>query len=253
MSAPPTISVITVSWNSRETISDTLESVISQTHRPIEHIVVDGASTDGTVGILERYRDRLARLVSEPDGGIYPAMNKGLAMATGDIVGILNSDDVYADENALKDVAAVFGDPDVDVCYGNIYYVDARNLSRVIRHWVSQPFRPGMFEGGWMPPHPAFFIRRQAMNRVGLFEERYRFAADFDFMMRALEIHRLRAVYLPRVVVRMRVGGETNNSVLNVLKGNLEAYDACKRQHLEVNPLFILRKVLRKLPQYRSF
>lgn len=251
MSAP-VISVITVSRNSRDTIADTLESVIAQTHRPIEHIVIDGASTDGTLDILERYRGSLARLVSEPDGGIYPAMNKGMAMATGDIVGILNSDDVYADENALKDVAAAFSDPAVEVCYGDIYYVDARNLCRVIRHWTSQPFRPGMFETGWMPPHPAFFIRRRALKRVGLFEERYRYAADFDFMLRALEVHRLQSVHLPRVVVRMRVGGTTNNSVLNVLKGNLEAYDACKRSGLDVGPVFMLRKILRKLPQYRS-
>lgn len=252
MSNPPTISVVTVCWNSRETIADTIESVIAQTHRPIEHIVVDGASTDGTLDVLDRYRDALARIVSEPDGGIYPAMNKGMAMATGDIVGILNSDDVYADHQALQAVASVFEDPAIEVCYGDIYYVDAKNLQRVIRHWVSNPFRPGLFEGGWMPPHPAFFIRREALRRVGGFEERYRYAADFDFMLRALEVHRLRAVHLPRVLVRMRVGGETNNNVLNVLKGNLEAYDACKRQHLDVNPLFILRKILRKLPQYRS-
>ena len=250
MSGLPTISVITVSYNSRETIADTIESVATQTYPFIEHIVVDGASTDGTLEVLERFRDKLSKIVSEPDEGIYAAMNKGLSLATGDVIGTLNSDDVYVDENVLALVAEVFRDDAVDVCYGDVFYVDKGDLNRIVRHWKSEPYRPGLFEQGWMPPHPAFFIRRRVLGRVGPFEASYRFAADFDFMLRALHVQQLRSTYLPRELVTMRVGGWTNNSVRNVLRGNIEAYRSCRKNGLGVSPLFIARKILRKLPQY---
>lgn len=245
-------SVITVCLNARATIGEAIASVHAQTWPEVEHIVIDGASTDGTLDVLEQHRGRIARLISEPDRGLYFAMNKGLALATGDVVGVLNSDDVYADPKVLEYVATAFRDPQVDICYGDIYYVDIVNVDRVIRHWVSVPFRTGLFENGWMPPHPAFFIRREALQRVGMFEEAYRYAADFDFMLRALQVHRLRSVYLPRVLVKMRVGGETNKSIANVLRGNIEAYRACRRHGLKVSPLFMFKKILRKLPQFRA-
>jgi len=251
MSGLPTISVVTVSYNSRETIADTIESVAAQTHPHIEHIVVDGASTDGTLDVLQRFRDRLSKVVSEPDEGIYAAMNKGFAMATGDVIGTLNSDDVYVDENVLGMVAEVFRDDAVEVCYGDIFYADKGDLNKVVRHWKSEPYRPGLFEQGWMPPHPAFFIRRRVLGRVGPFEASYRFAADFDFMLRALHVQQLRSAYLPHELVKMRVGGETNSTVINVLKGNIEAYRSCRKYGLGVSPLFIARKIFRKLPQYR--
>jgi len=250
MSGLPTISVITVSYNSRETIADTIESVAAQTYPRVEHIVVDGASTDGTLEVLQRYRDTLSKVVSEPDAGIYSAMNKGFAMATGDVIGTLNSDDVYVDENVLAMVAEVFRDDAVDVCYGDIFYVDKGDLNRIVRHWKSEPYRPGLFEQGWMPPHPSFFIRRRVLGRVGPFEPKYRFAADFDFMLRALHVQTLGSVYLPRELVTMRVGGWTNNSVRNVIRGNFEAYRSCRKNGLGVSPFFIARKILRKLPQY---
>ena len=250
MSGLPTISVITVSYNSRETIAETIASVASQTYPSVEHIVVDGASTDGTLEVLERFRDKLSKIVSEPDEGIYAAMNKGLSLATGDVIGTLNSDDVYVDENVLAMVAEVFRDDSVDVCYGDIFYVDKGDLNRIVRHWKSEPYRPGLFEQGWMPPHPSFFIRRRVLGRVGLFEPRYRFAADFDFMLRALHVQKLRSIYLPRELVTMRVGGWTNNSVRNVIRGNIEAYRSCRRNGLGVSPFFIARKIFRKLPQY---
>lgn len=251
MSGLPAISVITVSFNSRETIADTIESVAAQTHPRIEHIVVDGASTDGTLEVLQRFRKKLSKVVSEPDEGIYAAMNKGFALATGDVVGTLNSDDVYVDENVLSRVAEVFRDDAVEVCYGDIFYADKGDLNRIIRHWKSEPYRPGLFEQGWMPPHPAFFIRRRVLGRVGPFEASYRFAADFDFMLRALHVQKLRSTYLPHELVKMRAGGETNSTVINVLKGNFEAYKSCRKYGLGVSPLFIARKILRKLPQYR--
>ena len=250
MQTSPTISVITVTFNSRETIADTIESVATQTHPHIEHIVVDGASTDGTLEVLQRFRDKLSKVVSEPDAGIYSAMNKGLAMATGDVVGTLNSDDVYVDKNVLAMVAEVFRDDSVDVCYGDVLYVDKGDLNRIVRHWKSEPYRSGLFERGWMPPHPTFFIRRSVIGRVGPFEPSYRFAADFDFMLRALHVQQLHSIYLPHELVTMRVGGWTNNSIRNVLRGNIEAYRSCRRNGLGVTPLFIARKILGKLPQY---
>jgi len=250
MSGLPTMSVVTVSYNSRETIADTIESVASQTYPSVEPIVMDGASTDGTLEVLERFRDKLSKIVSEPDEGIYAAMNKGLSLATGDVIGTLNSDDVYVDENVLALVAEVFRDDSVDVCYGDIFYVDKGDLNRIVRHWKSEPYRPGLFEQGWMPPHPSFFIRRRVLGRVGPFEPRYRFAADFDFMLRALHVQQLRSIYLPRELVTMRVGGWTNNSVRNVIRGNIEAYRSCRRNGLGVSPFFIARKIFRKLPQY---
>jgi len=251
MSGILTISVITVSYNSGGTIADTIESVAAQTHPRVEHIVVDGASTDGTLEVLKRYHGSLSKVVSEPDRGIYAAMNKGLVMATGDVVGTLNSDDVYADEAVLGLVANAFRDETVDVCYGDVFYVESRDLNRIVRQWKSEPYRAGLFERGWMPPHPAFFIRRRVLGRVGQFEAGYRFAADFDFMLRALHVQQLRSIYLPRELVKMRVGGETNSTVMNVLKGNVEAYKSCRKHGLGVSPLFIARKILRKLPQYR--
>jgi len=250
MQTSPTISVITVTFNSRETIADTIESVATQTHPRIEHIVVDGASTDGTLEVLEGFGDKLSKVVSEPDEGIYAAMNKGLSLATGDVIGTLNSDDVYVDENVLALVAEVFRDDAVDVCYGDVFYVDKGDLNRIVRHWKSEPYRAGLFERGWMPPHPTFFIRRSVIGRVGPFEPSYRVAADFDFMLGALHVQRLRSIYLPRELVTMRVGGWTNNSIRNVLRGNIEAYRSCRRNGLGVSPLFIARKILGKLPQY---
>jgi glycosyltransferase involved in cell wall biosynthesis len=244
------ISVVTVVRNCVDTIADNLRSVASQRHPAVEHVVIDGASTDGTRALLERHRHALGVLVSEPDRGIYDAMNKGIAASRGDVIGTLNADDVYADDRVLADVAAAFVDPTVEACFGDLVYVDRRDAARVVRYWRSRPFEPGSFRRGWMPAHPTFFVRRQVYERHGLFDLRFRLQADFELTMRLLEVARIRSAYLPRVLVRMRMGGATNRSVKNVVLGNLEAYRACRMHRLGVTPFFMVRKVLSRIPQF---
>jgi glycosyltransferase involved in cell wall biosynthesis len=244
------ISIITVVLNAADTIEDTLRSVAAQRYPTIEHIVVDGGSTDGTLAIIERHRGRIATLIVEPDRGIYDAMNKGIAVATGDIIGTLNADDIYADEQVLEKIARVFTDPAIGACHADLVYVERTDLDKIVRYWQSCPYADGLFERGWLPAHPTFFARREVYRRYGGFDLSYRFQADFELTMRLLAVHKVRSVYLPEVIVKMRMGGVSNRSVLNVVKGNLEAYRACRRHGLKVSPLFIAKKILSRLPQF---
>ncbi|MGY1488084.1 glycosyltransferase family 2 protein [Methylobacillus pratensis] len=243
------ISIITVCYNSAATIADTIASVASQQYSEREHIIVDGASQDSTMEIVKN-ASSVAQYVSEPDQGIYDAMNKGLKLATGDVIGLLNADDFYADDTVLDQVAEVFKDPDVQACYADLLYVDQEDTSRVIRYWKSRHFKPGSFKRGWMPAHPTFFVRRSVYESLGGFDLRFPRQADFELTMRFLEVHGIRSVYVPRIWIRMRMGGASNNSILGVIKGNLEAFRACKLHGLNVGPLFIPRKVLSRVPQF---
>ena len=244
------ISIITVCLNSAGTIGDALESVGRQTFRDVEHIVVDGVSTDGTQEIVSAFTPKVARLISEPDRGLYDAMNKGVAAATGDIIGYLNSDDVYADSDVLQKVVRVFADENVDGCYGDLVYVQQDDMSRVVRYWRSRPYSPGLVERGWMPAHPTFFVKRSILQKLGGFDIRYRYQSDYELMVRLFLKERISAVHIPEVLVRMRTGGQTNRSIRNIVKGNLEAYRACRENGIKVSPLFILQKMASRLPQY---
>ncbi len=244
------ISVVTVTRNNVSTIADTIRSVASQTHRDREHIVIDGASTDGTLGVVEAHRDAIQTVVSEPDRGIYDAMNKGIRLATGEVVGTLNADDWYAGPRVLAEVARAFADPAVDACYGDLLYVDQEDTSRIVRYWRSREYVHGLCRTGWMPAHPTFFVRRRVYERYGLFDLQYRFCSDFELTTRFLEIHRIQSVYIPRIMVHMRTGGATNRSIGNIIKGNLESYRACRKHELPVTPLFVVRKVLQRVPQF---
>jgi glycosyltransferase involved in cell wall biosynthesis len=248
--APMTFTIVTVVRNAADTIQDAIVSVASQRFSDVEHIIIDGASTDGTLEVIGRHRKRLGLVLSEPDKGIYDGMNKGLAAAGGDIVGFLNADDVYEDDCVLADVARCFDDPSVEAVYGDLVYVSAHEPQRVVRYWRSGEYRPGRFRSGWMPAHPTFFVRRRVYERLGGFDLSFRLQSDFDLTMRLLEVHRIRAVYLPRVLVRMRLGGATNRSVANVFRGNVEAFRACKKNGVRVSPLFMARKVLSRIPQF---
>jgi glycosyltransferase involved in cell wall biosynthesis len=224
--------------------------VASQCYPDIEHIVIDGASTDDTLQIVEQYGNGLSKVISEPDNGIYDAMNKGISMATGEIVGTLNADDVYADDSVLFQVAAVFTDPTVDACYADLVYVDQHNLARIVRYWKSRDYQDGLFERGWMPAHPTFFVRRSVYERLGGFDLSFPRQADFELTMRFLAVHKIKSVYVPKIWVKMRMGGISNNSVRGVIKGNLEAYRACQKHVLEVGVFFIPRKILSRLSQF---
>ncbi len=250
MTSPPKISIVTVCRNAADTIEDTLRSVAVQRYPAIEHIVVGGGSTDVTLEIIECHRDRIATLIAEPDRGIYDAMNKGINAATGDIIGTLNADDVYSDAHVLEKIARTFSDPAVGACHADLVYVDRADLDKIIRYWKSRPYTDGLFEKGWLPAHPTFFVRRVLYRRYGGFDLNYRFQADFEMTMRLLAVHKVPSVYLPEVIVKMRMGGVSNRSVLNVIKGNLEAYRACRQHGLKVSPLFIARKILSRLPQF---
>ncbi len=244
------ISVITVVRNNADTIADTLRSIAVQTHPDIEHIVIDGASTDGTLEIVKRQGTRVAKIISEPDHGIYDAMNKGIALATGEVIGFLNADDVYADDSVLTQVAQVMGDSSTDACYADLVYVGRRDVNRVVRYWRSRPYADGLFEKGWMPAHPTFFARRAAYHMFGGFDTRFRIVSDFELTLRFLCVHRIRSVYVPRLWVRMRLGGVSNRRLANIVKGNLEAWRVCKMHALPVTGTFILKKILSRIPQF---
>lgn len=243
------ISVITVCFNAAETIKSTIDSIASQRHQNIEHIIVDGGSTDGTREIICS-SDSVSKYVFEPDDGIYDAMNKGIKAASGDIVGILNADDFYANENVLSNVATAFSDPLIDTVYGDLVYVDKENTDKIIRYWKSQCFVPGLFQRGWMPAHPTFFVRKHYFDELGYYDTEYKIQSDFELTMRFLEIYRLTSVYLPNIMIKMRIGGASNNSLRNIIKGNIEAFKACKKNNLNIPFYFNLIKTASRLPQF---
>lgn len=220
------ISVITVCYNSAPTIADTLRSVDAQSWNEREHLIVDGGSRDGTLEVAARHAKPWRRVVSEADAGIYDAMNKGLRLARGEVIGFLNSDDFYPTPATLAAVAAAFADPALDACYGDLCYVRRDDPRRVVRYWRSSAFRPGLFRAGWSPPHPTLYVRRRVYERCGGFDPAYRIAADFELMLRLLEVHRIAARYLPEVLVHMRTGGVTNRSARNIAAQNREIWRA---------------------------
>jgi glycosyltransferase involved in cell wall biosynthesis len=217
----PLVTIITATYNSAATLADTLESVASQTYPHIEHLIIDGASTDATAAIAARY-PHVARFVSEPDKGLYDAMNKGVKLASGDIIGILNSDDFYADNRVIEKVVALFQNPETMAVYADLQYVDAEDTNKVIRHWKAGIYDQQAFYYGWMPPHPSFFVRKQLYEQCGVFNTSFRHSADYELMLRFLLRYNAPAAYLPEVVVKMRMGGQSNASFKNRWNANRE-------------------------------
>lgn len=244
------ISIITVSLNSAATIESTLESVDRQSFSPIEHILIDGGSTDGTLDIIERYRPGVTHVISQPDHGIYDAMNKGIAMATGDVIGILNADDFYVHEQVIAMVADAFDDESIDVCYGDLEYVDSDDTDKVFRYWKSGTYQPDKFYLGWMPPHPTFFARRSLYETHGLFNLDLGSSADYELMLRFLLRYGAQAQYIPKVLVRMRTGGASNASLGNRFKANRMDRRAWRVNGLTPYPWTLFLKPLSKLGQF---
>jgi glycosyltransferase involved in cell wall biosynthesis len=246
------ISVITVSYNSEATIGDTVRSVASQSYENIEHLVIDGKSTDATIKVVEANRHPKLILSSEPDDGIYDAMNKGLKQATGELIGFLNSDDFYAEPTVLDKVVAAFHDDSIEACYADLVYVTPDN-SRVARLWKSKAFVNGDFAKGWSPAHPTFYVRRSALARLGLFDQSFKLAADAEFMMRYLEAGKIKSVYIPNVLVRMRLGGATNQSLKNIWEQNKEIFIALHKNKIHYNAfIFIFNKIFSRVCQFAS-
>ena len=248
------ISLITAVLNNKDTIIDAIESISKQTYKGIEHIIIDGGSTDGTLDTIKRYNGNIARVISEPDDGIYDALNKGIGFASGDVVGFLHADDFYSNDSVIKMVAEVFEKKSVDSCYGDLQYVNKRNTDMVLRHWKSSEYVPGKFRFGWMPPHPTFFVRKEIYEKYGYFNTKFRVAADYELMLRLFEKHRISSHYIPEVLVKMRFGGMSNKSLRNILIKSSEDYKAWKVNDLNGGlwPVCftIFLKNVSKIPQF---
>lgn len=245
------ISIITVSYNSENTIRDTIESVLAQTYPNIEYIIIDGASKDNTMGIVSEYSESIAKVVSEPDKGIYDAMNKGVALATGDVVGILNSDDFYENATALATVAAAFTkNPASALVYGDVVFVEPDNLQQVTRFYSAAHFRAWKLRFGWMPPHPGTFIRSTVYRDVGPYSLLYKISADYEMFVRLLLGKRLQYSHINQVLVRMRSGGVSTSGVRSSLRLNREIVQACRRNGIYTNLLMVLSKIPFKLMEF---
>ncbi len=242
------VSIITIAYNSAETIEDTIVSVINQDYADIEYIIIDGGSKDDTLKIVEKYQDKIAKVISEPDKGIYDAMNKGVANATGDIIGILNSDDIYADTKVITDIVNKIGDN--DSIYADLVYVKRDATDVVTRYWKSGAYKKGSFLKGWMPPHPTFFVKRVCYDKYGTYNLALKSAADYECMLRMLHKNEISVTYLPRVITKMRVGGQSNVTVGNRLKANKE--DRMAWEINEIKPKFytLHMKPVRKIGQF---
>lgn len=243
------ISLITVCYNSANTIRDTLASVARQTVAPFQHVVVDGGSRDGTLEILSRWNEHPLTWISGPDGGIYDAMNKGLRMVVGDVVGFLNSDDVLAHEQVLSRIARIMEDRSVDAYYADVIYVDQKDLGSMRRRWRSGHPRVNAIPMGWIPAHPTFYARRSIYERFGGFDTRYRLAADHECLSRFLYRYRICAAYDPEVCVKMRLGGATNVNWGNIVNQNREIIAGMRANHIPVSPLFPIWKLLDRIRQ----
>jgi len=243
----PKISIITITYNSEKTLDDTIKSVLSQNYKNIEYIIVDGNSKDSTIDIVKSYGDKISKFVSEKDSGIYDAMNKGLRLATGDVVGILNSDDFYSDENVIQKIVTVFEENPVDSVFADLIYVKPNDLTTTTRYYDSSYFSPGKFKYGWMPAHPTFFVKRRIYQQYGLFDTTYKIAADYELLTRFLGRYHISYFYIKEALVTMRLGGISTRNLKSNFILNHEIIRACKENGIYTNWLMVLSKYPQKL------
>tara|TARA_R110002096_G_scaffold74051_2_gene175409 strand:- start:650 stop:1399 length:750 start_codon:yes stop_codon:yes gene_type:complete len=244
------ITIITVSFNSANTIEKTFQSVKNQTFKDIEYILIDGDSTDSTLKIANQYKEVITKIVSEPDKGLYDAMNKGIKLATGDVIGLINSDDLFCDPHALEKVVDVFTkNKNLDSVYADLFYVSQHDTNKIVRRWVTGKQKP--FKNGWHPAHPTFYIKKSVYEQYGLFDLSFKLAADFEIMLRFLDRYKISTKYLASPLVKMRLGGETNKSFKNIYYQNLECLKAFKKNDLKVVKL--LYPFFRIIPKFFQF
>ncbi len=242
-------SIITPTYNSAHTISDCIHSIQGQSYPDVEQIIIDGKSDDNTVALIKSQPGCVSCLVSEPDRGLYDAMNKGIMLSKGDVIGILNSDDLYIDKNVLQDVANLMTKTGSDSLYADLFYVSATNTDKILRYWHAKEFRPGSFAKGWHPPHPTFFVRKEIYERLGLFDTNLQVSADFELMLRFLEKNRISTCYLPRPILKMRQGGESSGTLRKRISGNINCYKAFKKNGIRVSPLYFIYRAWPKVLQ----
>jgi glycosyltransferase involved in cell wall biosynthesis len=243
------VSIITVCFNSAATIADTIRSIQNQAYRDIEHIIIDGVSTDNTLEVIQSTNFK-GRIISEKDSGLYDAMNKGIRMATGDIVGILNSDDFYPDDDVIVDVVNHFSKQPCDAVYADLDFINTSKPKKIVRKWRSGHYKYEKFNFGWMPPHPTFFVRKEVYENYGVFNTGLKSAADYELILRFLYVNKIKAVYLPRVLVHMRSGGVSNRSFSSRLKAHMEDYKAWRINGGSPHWYTMVLKPLRKVFQY---
>jgi len=244
------VSIITICYNAVDHIDSTLRSVVIQEHKDIEHIVIDGGSTDGSLDKIKRYEDVIVHFVSEKDDGIYDAMNKGLALATGDIVGFVNAGDMIARYDVVSAIVREFEKGEQDAIYGDAVMVDPDDITQVKRFWKGGDYEKEKFKSGWMPPHLGTYIRRTIYDKFGNFTTKLQVAADYELLLRFMYKHDIRVRYVTRVLVRFRLGGASNASLKHIWKANKEVYQAWKMNGLIVSPTIMVQKPLRKVGQY---
>jgi glycosyltransferase involved in cell wall biosynthesis len=247
---PMKVTIITAAYNAAKTIDETLNSVARQSHPNVEHIIVNGASTDGTLSIIEQYRDKLAAVVSGPDHGVYDAMNKGLALASGEVVGFLNADDVYASNDVLSRVVSIMEREGLDALFGDVEFFSPKDPTRTVRRYRSARFSPDQIALGWMPAHPALFLRRRVYERYGHFRTDYRIAGDFEYCARIFHSKTLVYRSLPETLVRMRTGGISTSGWRNTVLLNREVLRACRENGIDTNILKIFSKYPAKLMEF---
>jgi glycosyltransferase involved in cell wall biosynthesis len=242
------ISLITVVYNAQNTIERCLDSVVRQKFNNIQYIIIDGGSTDGTIQIINKYRENIDLLVSEPDKGIYDAMNKGINFATGDIIGTLNADDYLADEDILSDVANAFAQQHASILYGNLDFIDPNG--KVVRKWRSGKYKSGMFNWGWMPAHPTFYCKKELFEKLGMYKLDYGSAADYELMLRFIHAYKANVFFLDKVLIKMFIGGVSNKSLTNRVKALAYDLKAMRNNDILFPFITVIFKPLRKIMQF---
>jgi len=244
------ISIITVTFNSSKTIEQAIRSVLDQSYTNTEYIIVDGGSSDGTVEIINRYKGRIHKFITEKDEGIYHALNKAIALCSGEVIGILHSDDFYTGASVIEKIADCFTKNNCEAVYADLYYVNKDNTDKIVRRWKSGEYSEGAFLNGWMPPHPTFFVKKECYDKFGTFNLNFKTAADYELMLRFIHKHKIKLAYLPEFIVKMRVGGQSNVTAKNRIAANIEDRRAWEVNGLKPRFYTLFLKPLRKIFQY---
>lgn len=246
------LSLITVSYNSKKTIQRTFNSIKMQDYKNIEYIVIDGGSTDGTIDIIKKNSNLINKWISEPDNGIYDAMNKGINISTGEVIGLINSDDFYNFQDSISLIMNAFKEKNADVVFANTYYVSSKNTKKIVRKWRPGKFIKGSYKNGWHTPHPSFFAKKNLYSKYGNFDCNLTIAADFDLMLRFMETTNSKSNYLDKFITSMTLGGASNSSLKNIIRGNKDVIKAFSKYDINISPLYPILRLVPKIKQYFS-